>query len=95
MIGHFVKINDATGQYWSLARIVEQLTNRLYLVQSLTPETGEPNDLGRWVLDIKMLSAWTDDYGPRGRIFETFLALQECIGEAEPDEPAAAPEAVH
>jgi hypothetical protein len=94
MIGHFVKINDVTGQYWSLARIQEQLTARLYLVQSLSPDTGEPNDLGQWILDIKMLSEWTDDYGPRGRIFETFLALQEAVGEGDPEEPAA-PEAVH
>jgi hypothetical protein len=32
-----------------------------------------------WVLDVEMLAQVTDQYGPRGRIFETYLALQEYI----------------
>jgi hypothetical protein len=79
MINYYIQIDDEDHKHWTLCRVVDQLTERLYLVRSLDPRTGEPNKAGMWVLDVEMLAQVTDQYGPRGRIFETYLALQEYI----------------
>lgn len=96
MIGRYIKIDDPDGEYWSLVRVQDQLTNRLYLVQSLVPKTGEPNMFGCWILDIKLLAlSSAEQTEPRGRIFETFIALREFIDWVdsceEPEVPAPEP----
>jgi len=87
MLNFIIKLDSPDGEYYSLVKVVQQLTEELFLVQCLHPETGEPNRLGQYVLDINTIALTPNNEDPRGRIFETYLALREFLDWAEKPEP--------
>jgi len=91
MIGHFVKIDSPDGEYYSLVKVLAQLTDELFLVQCLHPATMEPNRLGQYVLDLNAIALGPGDGDPRGRIFETQIALREFLDWVDDDPLPAEP----
>lgn len=96
--GHLIVIHDEEHDHYQLCRVIEPLTKRLYMVQSLCPHCGSQHHeqvTRRFVLDIKMLAEQHSEWGPRGEIFESWEQFQEAFGPSDgdhDDETEAGPE---
>lgn len=96
--GYIIVISNRDHDYYSVSRVVERLTKRLYLVVMCCPEHAEPNGNGMFVLDVRLLSERHEEYGPRGQIFETkeqFLEYFERIADDAEEAPSTPSPAVH
>ncbi len=86
MIDLLAMIDDPDGEYWSLVRFREQITETMFLVECLNTKTGE-NPTGSYVLDLHVLMLQPGDDNPRARIFDDFDAVRAFLDWVE--EPAA------
>jgi hypothetical protein len=92
--GYYIVVNSPGHEHLHVCRVVNKLTRRLYLVASVCPDHGEQNGLGMFVLDVKLLAEEHPEYGPRGRVFETWDQVETFLHLGEDDETEREPAAV-
>lgn len=80
LLGRVLLLDTPTGDAYTVSRFAERLTDTLYLMQILNPNTGRPfaKD-GQYVLDVLdlVMNARRDDPGwPHARIFADWPKCQ-------------------
>lgn len=93
--GHYILVNSADHDCFQVCRAVSRLTRRRYLVASVCPDYGEPNGLGMYVLDVRTLAQEHQEWGSRGRVFETWEQVEAFVHMGEDDGTVPGPALVH
>jgi hypothetical protein len=87
MIDRLAMIDSPDEESYSLVRFRERLSRHLYLVECLNPSTGEPNKLGSYLLDLRVLSLCPGAEHARAKVFDDWAAVRAFLDWVE--EPPA------
>lgn len=87
MINLLAMIDDPDEGHWTLVRFRERVTKTMYLVECLNPQTGEPNKIGSYLVDLHLLMLQPGEDYARAKIFPDFAAVRTFLDWV--DEPPA------
>lgn len=83
LLGRYLMLDSPDGKHWTLARFDARLTRHLYLMRSLMPDTGEPNEMGSYVANLRLFELMPGEDTARGTIFEDLAAVRRFIDWVE------------
>jgi len=87
LLGKHIIHDQPDGEYFTLARFRERITKYLYLVEALNPQNGEPNHLGCYLVDLRLLMLHPGEDHAGAKIFDDYAAVKAFLAWA--DEPPA------
>lgn len=70
-------IDAPSGEYWTLVRFQERVTDTMYLVECLDQQTGEPYGFGCYLIDLRLVMLQPNEENARARIFDDFTTLRK------------------
>lgn len=75
MLNKLAMIDAPDGEFWTLVRFKERVTESMYLVECLNPQDGEPNKMGSYFLDVHLLMLQQGEEHARAKVFKDFAAV--------------------
>ncbi len=87
LINRLAMIDSPDGEYFTLVRFRERITKTMYLVECLNPQTGEPNKVGSYLLNVYLLMLQPGEEHTRAKIFDDWAAVRAYLDWV--DEPPA------
>lgn len=73
LVGRYLILDSLDGEYWTLSRFCQRLTRHLYLMTALSPQTGEPNKTGDYVIDIRSTAIVSKSGEPSEKIVKLVM----------------------